>query len=539
MKLTLGGEVHTQKEQVVTSDTYDESPYESYPFAQTIAGNLRSIAYLFGLKAPELENARILELGCASGGNLIPQAALYPKAKFVGVDLSAEQTKAGNELIKKTGLKNIEIKTASITDIDKSYGEFDYIICHGVLSWVPEEVRESIFKVCSERLSPTGLAYISYNTLPGWNMVRSIRDMMLYHSKDFDNVEDKITQSALLLDFVKDSLEGTNSPYSEVLKSEAEVLAGQPRSYLRHDHMEETNFQYYFHEFMEEAAKNNMQYLGDATIGSMYIGNLPPKAIEKMQEIKDIVKSEQYMDFITNRRFRSTILCKNNIALNRTLDNETMKNLHFAGRITPLTEVSKVNFEDTSSLEFQSSMSPEAKMSTASPVMKAALCTLFENVDKLLSFDSLVDLTCKKLKGAKFKKEDVSMEISTNLLRLIFSGYISFSLDKFDNVKASDKPKAWDLSKAQTPMNNNLWVTNLLHERVKLNVLDAHILKHLDGKNDAEKVFTKIAEHVKKGDIVMNIDGKPISDMKLVEQDVKNYIKQSFESFRLNKLLVG
>lgn len=529
-----------EQKEIVAKNTYDESPYESYPFSQTTPAHLSTIAYLFGLKTPDIETARVLELGCASGGNLIPLAAKYPKAKFVGVDLSDEQTKVGRDLVKKAGLKNVEIKTASITDIDKSYGEFDYIVCHGVLSWVPDFVRKDVFRVCSERLSPTGISYISYNTLPGWNMIRSIRDMMLYHSRGFENVEDQITQSALLLEFIKDSLEGTDTPYAKVLKQETEVLSGQPRNYLRHDHMEEENFQYYFYQFMDEASKNGLQYLGDTSVASMFLGNLPAKAVEKLQEVNDIVRSEQYMDFITNRRFRSTILCKNNVAIKRNLDNSLVKELSFNALIKPSKEIGKGQIEDKTEIEFESITNPDSKLNSTSPTMKAMLMLLNENRDKYLQFDDIVELTMKRVEKLKLNKNDVSNEIASNLLRLIFSSYINFSKYKFDNIKkVSDKPKAWEFANVQAPYNNNLWVTNQLHERVGINVLDAHILKYCDGKHNVDQIFDKIADHVSKGEITVNKDNQPVKDIKSLENDIKNYIKQAIDGFRMNKLLVG
>jgi 2-polyprenyl-3-methyl-5-hydroxy-6-metoxy-1,4-benzoquinol methylase len=166
-------------------NTYDEVPYQSYPYSVSQPENLKTIGLLFGMNAPEVETARVLELGCAEGGNLIPIAARYPKASFVGVDLSKVQIDAGNVHIKSLGLKNIEHKNCSITDIDEKFGKFDYIVCHGVISWVPDFVRKKILEVSSQNLSENGIAYISYNTLPGWNMIRTIRDMMLYHSKNF------------------------------------------------------------------------------------------------------------------------------------------------------------------------------------------------------------------------------------------------------------------------------------------------------------------------------------------------------------------
>ena len=142
------------------SVSYDEMPYTSYPFADTHPSRLAAIAQIFGLNPPALENARILELGCASGGNLTPLALYYPNMQLVGVDYSSVQVNEGIEAIKKLGLKNVELKHMSIADITPELGLFDYIICHGVYSWIPKEVQDAILRVCNENLVKNGVAYV-------------------------------------------------------------------------------------------------------------------------------------------------------------------------------------------------------------------------------------------------------------------------------------------------------------------------------------------------------------------------------------------
>jgi len=80
---------------------------------------------------------RVLELGCASGGNLIPMAFNLPESEFIGVDFSAKEVEMGNKIIKDLNLKNIRLEQLSIMDIDETFGKFDYIICHDVYSSVP------------------------------------------------------------------------------------------------------------------------------------------------------------------------------------------------------------------------------------------------------------------------------------------------------------------------------------------------------------------------------------------------------------------
>ena len=150
--------------------SYDEIPYDSKPLFATHPDCLCVAGRLRGLAAAPATNCRVLELGCATGGNLIPMAYGLPESRFVGIDLSPVQIAAGQELCRQVGLKNIELKTASIADLDESWGKFDYIICHGVFSWVPPAIRDKILGSCRQLLAPAGVAYVSYNTYPGWHL---------------------------------------------------------------------------------------------------------------------------------------------------------------------------------------------------------------------------------------------------------------------------------------------------------------------------------------------------------------------------------
>src|SRR5262245_14549100 len=175
-------------------NSYDEVPYESHPYGQTHPSRLATIATLFGLTPPPVAKCRVLELGCASGGNIVPMAELLPESWFVGVDLSGRQIADGERIVRAAGRTNVRLRHASILDVDDSYGPFDYILCHGVFSWVPDVVREKILDICSKHLTPNGVAYVSYNTYPGWHMRGMIRDMMRFHALRFDSSDLRVKQ---------------------------------------------------------------------------------------------------------------------------------------------------------------------------------------------------------------------------------------------------------------------------------------------------------------------------------------------------------
>ena len=182
--------------------SYDEVPYISVPFPQTHPDRLATTARIFGLTQPRRDRCRVLELGCASAGNLIPMAFNLPGSEFVGIDLSRHQVDDANAVIRRLGLTNIRVEHASIMDVDASWGDFDYILCHGVFSWVERDVQDRIFEIARDRMSPTGIAYISYNTYPGWHMRESVRHMMRYHAGQFEAASEQVEQARALLAFL-------------------------------------------------------------------------------------------------------------------------------------------------------------------------------------------------------------------------------------------------------------------------------------------------------------------------------------------------
>ena len=104
---------------------------------------------------------------------------------------------------------------------------------------------------------------------------------MIYHAKSFAK-GDKSVQSRAMLEFVKESLGGTYSPYAKVLKQEAELLPILSDQYVRNEHLEENNKQFYFSGFVQKANGNGLQYLVDCSLFSMYLGSMKQKVAEKL-----------------------------------------------------------------------------------------------------------------------------------------------------------------------------------------------------------------------------------------------------------------
>src|SRR3954454_8896697 len=123
---------------------YDDVPYSNHPYAQTHPDRLATVAILHGLEPPDPFHARVLEIGCGAGGNLLAMAAATPGIRAVGVDLAAVAIEEGRTVVDAVGLQNIELYQADVRELtDGRLGEFDYIVAHGVYGWIPADAREA------------------------------------------------------------------------------------------------------------------------------------------------------------------------------------------------------------------------------------------------------------------------------------------------------------------------------------------------------------------------------------------------------------
>ncbi len=490
----------------MTQNRYDQVPYFSHPFSQTHPENLYTIARLFGIDAPDYRKAGILELGCADGGNIIPMAFNLPESRFVGIDLSAKQIESSRDLVEELDLSNLSLEHLSISDIDPGFGQFDYIICHGVYSWVAPDIQEKIFSICNRNLTASGVAYLSYNCLPGWNFIKSIRDMMLYHVSGFDDPSEKVEQARSMLRFILDSQGKPEPAYAAYLKSEMDLLSRHRDSYLLHDHLEEINNPVYFHEFMEKAGRHDLAYLGDTNLFTMFPENLDEAVAATLKKIPDIVKAEQYMDFIRNRRFRSTLLCHADMDIKRNIDVNAIAQFHLTTLAFPDKEVTPVEIEEGAPLTFSAG---NATLKTRSRISKTAMLILAECSSQPLAYEALCNETLLRtgVHHMEYIREQLNEDL--NLIHLLFAGIIHISSSKGPYViTVSAKPEVTRMARYQAGKSDI--VTNQRHEPTLLNSAEQVLIRYLNGQNDTGKLIEKLSSHISSGELRLELDGRKI-----------------------------
>lgn len=457
---------------------YDEIPYESFPITETHPDRLAVIGRLFGLHPPDPASARMLELGCAAGGNLLPIAYHLPDTRCTGVELSREQALQGAERCRLLDLDNAEILHADILQLPLDGEPYDYIIAHGVFSWVPTQVQEHILALCGSRLSSEGIAYISYNTLPGSRQRSMLRDMLLHHVRGTARPRERLAAARELLTFLATPMDEP-PPGHDWLKREIEHVRGARDSYLYHEYLEETNEPLLFRDFVDRAAQHGLQYLADAQLHTMFPSTLGAKAEQALARFDDLVAEEQYADFLRLRPFRCSLLCRDSATLAREIDLDALLNQPV---YTDLAADGDGVFRNSAGLAFQ----------VESPLLRAAVELLSADFPRARFLNEILPQVVQRAAEAGHKPNTrETASLPQELFNLFVSGGLQATQCPPDPVtlerSPGSNPTASRLARILAEQGEPL-IPTPRHQALQLDSVAIRILALLDGSRDPAEV---------------------------------------------------
>jgi SAM-dependent methyltransferase len=389
----------------VPKPPYDAIRYPTYPRIETHPDRLAAIGTLFGMEPAPVWSCRVLEVGCGDGANLIPMAYFLPGSHFVGVDLAAGAVAEGIRTITDLKLRNIVLRQQDLRDLGPDSGEFDYIVAHGLYSWLPADIRDRLLTLCRDLLAPQGIVYLSYNTWPGRHARHILREMILYHLRDVHGARRRLREARRFLRSI-------DTP-------DAREMLARPDDVLFHDDLAPVNDPVWFRDFVAHAARYGLQFLGEARDTSR----------------TGATEDEQYRDFVLMRSFRQSLLCREQVRLNRDIRAALMPRFLF------------------------SAADPQA----ADGPLTAALADAYPlplPFDELLPYDADPMATLFAL----WERGAVHLHV--------------FDFPCEETVTA--RPRATRLARYQAA--RSPFVTNVCHHLVELNASDRQLLGRLDGR---------------------------------------------------------
>ena len=483
-----------------TRAAYAEVPYPGLAFPQSHPDRLATNARLMGMKPAAPERCRVLELGCGDGGNLIPMAAALESSEFVGLDLEPNAIALATERAAALGARNATFAVGDLATLEpEELGRFDYVIAHGVYSWVPRPVAESLLAVCRAVLEKQGVAYISYNALPGGHLRALVWDAMRFHGREHGEPGDRLEAAREMLAVLAEGIPG-DDPYQRFSAAYAERLGKRSDAVLYHDDLEPLNRPILFTDFLAEAAPHGLKYLAEADWFEMTPKRLPPAAAELLEHSgQDRIAGEQYLDFMKCRAYRQTLLCRDEVKLRDAPSVEEVRGLLAAAPVRPSSK--RVNAADRSRVEFRTAKG--AAMTTDHPLLKASLLALGEAWPRRLAFEHAVAQATELVDAAP----DAAGERA--LADLWLRGYDAnlIQLHSYAPPLASvpgDRPRSSDVARRQLALGDET-VTSLDHESVGLDERMRRLVELADGTRDREALARELGD-VKRSRLDENLE---------------------------------
>ena len=513
---------------------YDEVPYPSLAHVQTHPDRLATIAALFGLQTAPVEKCRVLELGCGDGTNLISMAYGLPNSEFVGIDAAGRAIAEGNEMIGDLSLDNVRLQRLDLMEFDAGGEPFDYIIAHGVYSWVPDPVRDRILAICSESLSPNGVAYVSYNTYPGGHIRDMVREMMLFHVRSAPDAEQKIAQGRALLKFLAASKKEPDL-YRRVLEKELKHAVEYSDGAFYHDDLNPLTRPIYFHHFVKHAAAHGLQFLGDAMFNEMQPEEYEPAVMTALRELNnDVLAREQYLDFLMCRRFRRTLLCRRELSLDHKIQPGVIANFYAASEAQPTSPEPSVSSNDTE--EFRTCKG--ASIRTNRPLAKAAFLHLSQQWPRSISFPDLL-AAARRLAFSEKDENENRVALCEILLRSFAAGVTELHVWAPSFVtNVSEHPIASPVARHQNRRTKR--ITTLRHTGLELNdALSRNLLELLDGTRDFAALVEAMAAVVQAGKATLEANGEPVSDPAKIREMIAEELPSALNSLARSAVLVG
>lgn len=289
------------------------SQYTHGFYNETTPAHLHWVALLQGYKMP-LERFRYLDLGCGQGFNLIQMAALHPQAEFVGVDFMPEHVANAKRLAADASISNVTFIEADFTRLAKDpcqLGLFDYVVAHGITTWVSAAVRLALFSLAQSVARPGGLFYNSYNAYPGWLHVTPFQHLLLQYQKQLDSFSATKKSIAVLSKLIE-----SNGPIHRALpglKTQLSTISSKDPSYVPHEYSNHSWQPVFSSEMIMLAIEHKFKFMSSATLAEVFQGCYPADLNQIIQSERDPITRETIRDLALFQSFRRDVYVKGGV----------------------------------------------------------------------------------------------------------------------------------------------------------------------------------------------------------------------------------
>lgn len=522
-------------------DPYDAVPYGGRTVPLSHPDRLALSALRHGMSPAPAETCRVLELGCAEGANVVPMAYYLERARFVAVDASTTELAMARESAARLGLENLELVHARIESLDHTIGQFDYIVAHGVLSWVSDDVRDRMLALIGEHLAPNGVAYVSFNCAPGWSIRSEIRRALVRGVETLADPREKLVRARELLSMMVRS-PVRETPYGTLLAAEAERALARRDGYLMHEYLEEENRAFYFGEVVELARAHGLvlfDELGVAVADARIERGLVSGFAETFG---DVVRAEELTELLLFRGFRMALFRRADAPVSEdgsATRASILARARFAGPVRP--DSARLSLDPGVHEIFLTAQG--ARVGTSSALLKAALIELGKSWPRGLAIVELLEraalvLAMRRVIDAPEAIEAGDREaLANDLIELGALGHLAIRLrEPAAPTSSIDAPRVAALTRLEAERSHE--VTTPLHDVVALDPLGRRLVRYLDGTRTQGELVVIARGLVQSQELVLSDDAGQELAPERVEPLLPDLVRRSIEALAARNILV-
>jgi SAM-dependent methyltransferase len=253
-----------------------------------------------------------VEIGCGNALALCINAAANPKAKFIGIDFMPEYIERAQKIVDRMGLKNVELVEADITapvGISKtriaSIPDADFIFAHGFIAWVTPEVRTAAYEFIGNTLKPGGIAFTSYDSLPGSEHRKIIHHLAMSYKDTVEDATERVQTAFNFINFLYQNKSAFTSQNESVVKDLIGAV-GNPEA-AAHLFGNETYSPLWFADVNKEMNIQGLFFCGSTTAANNNPSLVVPENALKGLTFPDVESLEFVKDMFANMEFRSDL----------------------------------------------------------------------------------------------------------------------------------------------------------------------------------------------------------------------------------------
>lgn len=460
---------------------------------------LRAWAARHGLGSPTLdERFRLLDLACGDGAHLLPLAARFPQARFVGTDRDVDALERARRAAERCGLANVTLVGESEVTAGGEE-QYDFVIAHGTYSWALPEVQRALLATCRKALAPDGVALVSYNTYPGWAVRGVMREVMMRSAASFER-EDRVVGARSAAARLARRLGDLDHPFRALLAAEIDLVQHKGDAELLADDLAEPNEPLYFHTFAARLADHDLQFLAelipaspDGSLDADLVAGLLADGMTRLE-------AEQLLDVVCYRQLRASLLCRREAVLRPLPDDGPLLEAgYLAARLVPQAEEPLLGPGRPLSFAAPSGAVIEAER----PLLKAALLVLSEGWPRGYSAQALISEAVGQLRVRDLASEQT---VSEEEIQLVMSDLAvlcrrrQIELLGWRPQLLEEVPECpWVHPVTRAEAERSPWVTTVRHEAVQLDSFTRAVVRLLDGTRSFRVLAAAMAQRIDGG----------------------------------------